>query len=210
MTRVSGIKPMCVTAFFAVSLLGAATLAEAQDTPSTPTTTAAPSGTVGVSTTGGATTTVTTRRTLSPAEQQANVRTVLQRAEALAQHITQMLDEARRDADIIRVTCLNDKLTQVNANMRTAQSRSAAFDNATTPEQRNHEATVMNVLGQKFQVLEQEANRCVGQDLYEAGSTKVLTEIDTALLPFEQDVATPPAPPIAAVPSMPLFSSPTR
>jgi hypothetical protein len=118
-----------------------------------------------------------------------------------------MLEEARREADIIRVTCLNDKLTQANANMRTAQSRLTAFENATDPEQKSHEATVLNVLGQKFQLLDQEANRCVGQDLYETGSTKVLTEIDTAYLPFEEDPTSPPPPPAPVVPILPLAAS---
>ena len=147
---------------------------------------------------------------VNPAEQAAAARAVLQRAQVLAQRISQMLEEARREADIIRVTCLNDKLTQVNANMRTAQTRMTAYDNATDPEQKNHEATVISVLGQKFQVLDQEANRCVGQDLFETGQTKVQTFIDTAMQPFDEDVATPTPPPPPAVPDVPLFVSGTK
>jgi hypothetical protein len=150
------------------------------------------------------------KHAVNPAEQATNVRAVLQRAQALAQRISQMLEEARRESDIIRVTCLNDKLTQVNANMRTAQSRLTSFENATDPEQRNHEATVINVLGQKFQVLDQEANRCVGQDLYETGSTTVQTQIDINQLPFDRDVAIPTPPPPPAIPDLPLFTSGTK
>jgi len=109
-----------------------------------------------------------------------------------------MLDEARRDADMIRVTCLNDKLAQVNANLNTAQARLTAFQKATDGDTRNHEFTVLSVLGQKFQALEQGANGCVGQDLYDTGPTKVTTEIETSTQPFENDPGTPPAtlPPI--------------
>lgn len=147
------------------------------------------------------------RVSLDSAEQTANVRSVVQRGTVLAQRLSTMLEEARREADIIRVTCLNDKLTQTNANMRTAQARLAAFESAADNEQKNHEATVLNVLGQKFQMLDQEASRCVGQDLYETGSTRVLTEIDTAQLPFEEDVAQPPPPPPPIVPILPLAAS---
>jgi hypothetical protein len=143
------------------------------------------------------------------AEQAAAARSAVQRGAVLAQRISSMLEEARREADIIRVTCLNDKLTQVNANMRTAQSRMTAYETATDPDQRNHEATVLAVLGQKFQALDQEANRCVGQDVYDTGSTKVQTEIDTAKLPFEEDVGTPAPPPPSAIPELPPFSSGT-
>ena len=149
-------------------------------------------------------------RAPNAAEQAATARATIQRGSMLAQRITTMLEEARREADIIRVTCLNDKLTQVNANMRTAQARMTAFETAADPEQRKHEATVLGVLGQKFQVLDQEANRCVGQDIYDTGSTKVETDIDTAMLPFETDVSTPVAPTPIAIPGLPRFSSGTR
>jgi hypothetical protein len=152
----------------------------------------------------------TNARQASAAEQAEIARAVVQRGALLAQRISHMLEEARREADIIRVTCLNDKLTQVNANMRTAQARMTAFESASDPDQRKHEATVLGVLGQKFQILDQEANRCVGQDIYDTGSTKVQTDIDTAYLPFEEDVTTPVAPPPTAIPDLPRFASGTR
>jgi len=198
MTRLFGSSNTMAAVALAVALLAVSGSSQAQQTPSVTATAPAPGG---------------SRRTLTPptaAEQGASVRAVLQRAAVLSQRISQMLEEARRESDIIRVTCLNDKLTQVNANMRTAQSRLTAFENSPDADQRNHEATVLSVLGQKFQVLDQEANRCVGQDLYETGSTKVQTDIDTAMLPFEDDVATPPAPPPPAVPSLPSYASSFR
>jgi hypothetical protein len=152
-----------------------------------------------------------TRRAVpTAAEQTATARSAVQRGSVLAQRISAMLEEARREADIIRVTCLNDKLTQVNANMRTAQTRMAAFESASDPETRSHEATVLGVLGQKFTILDQEANRCVGQDIYDTGSTKVQTEIDTAKLPFEEDATSPTPPPPSAIPELPPFSSGTK
>ena len=129
---------------------------------------------------------------MSATDQLAAAEAIVQRATRLSERLTQLLDEARREADVIRVTCLNDKLTQVNANLRTAQNRLASLQKATDQEQRNHEFTVLSVLGQKFQVLEQRANQCIGQDLYETGPTKVITEIDTSLLPFENEPGTPP------------------
>jgi hypothetical protein len=192
MTRVTD-KGTMIEAILAVLLLSAsAGVAAAQETPSSP----------------GAR--VAKAREPNAAEQTATARAALQRGSLLAQRISTMLEEARREADIIRVTCLNDKLTQVNANMRTAQARMTAFETASDPEQRKHEATVLGVLGQKFQALDQEANRCVGQDIYDTGSTKVETDIDTAMLPFEEDVSTPVAPPPTAVPGLPRFSSGTR
>jgi hypothetical protein len=136
---------------------------------------------------------------LTAAEQLTAANDILNRGAKLSQRVGQLLDEARREADMIRVTCLNDKLAQVNANLNTAQTRLTAFQKATDDDQRNHEFTVLSVLGQKFQALEQATNGCVGQDLYDTGPTKVTTEIDTSTQPFENDPGTPPVtlPPIA-------------
>jgi hypothetical protein len=125
------------------------------------------------------------------AEQMTTADSIVTRGTGLSQRVTQMLDDARRDADVIRVTCLNDKLTQINANLRTAQGRYASLQRIVDAEQRKHELTVLSVLGQKLQVLDQEANQCVGQDLYETGPTKITTEIDTSLLPFETNPTSP-------------------
>jgi hypothetical protein len=127
----------------------------------------------------------------SPAEQMTAADAIVTRGTGLSQRVTQMLDDARREADVIRVTCLNDKLTQINANLRTAQSRYGSLQRTVDAEQRKHELTVLSVLGQKLQVLDQEANQCIGQDLYETGPTKITTEIDTSLLPFENNPSTP-------------------
>jgi hypothetical protein len=161
------------------------------------------SGTTGTTktsgTTGAPTAAATTRlpgdaaaKPLSPAEQTTSAETIVARGGNLSQRVAQMLDEARGEADMIRVTCLNDKLTQINANLRTAQSRLATFQKAVDVDERNHELTVLTVLGQKLQVLDQESNQCVGQDLFETGPTKIQVEINTSLLPFEAEPGTPP------------------
>lgn len=150
------------------------------------------SGTTGTSgTEGSARATSTRASSASAAERLAAAETMVGRGATLSARVTQMLDDARRDADVIRVTCLNDKLTQINANLRTAQSRMASVQKTVDVDQRNHELTVLTVLGQKLQVLDQEANQCVGQDLYETGPTKVITDIDTSKLPFERDATSP-------------------
>jgi hypothetical protein len=178
---------------FVASVGGAGSFAAAQTTGT--------SGTVG---TAGSARAVSRAQQLSPADQMAAAEAMVNRGNVLSTRVTTMLDEARREADVIRVTCLNDKLTQINANLRTAQSRLQSFQRTVDTDQRNHELTVLTVLGQKLQVLDQEANQCVGQDLYETGPTKVVTEIDTSILPFESDptnpqVQTPTAPSILGV-----------
>lgn len=121
------------------------------------------------------------RANLTPEDQLEEARRIIVRGEDLSRRVQAMLDEARQERDIIRVTCVNDKLTQVNANLRTAQQRVEQFQDAVQAQdssRRNHEFTVILVLGQKFMVLDREAAQCIGQDIFETGATRVLTEID--------------------------------
>ncbi len=123
------------------------------------------------------------RANLTGPEQLAEAERIETRANQISRRVQQMLDEARRERDILRVTCLNDKLTQINANARTTSTRGDALREAVQMNddaRRDHEFTVLTVLGQKFRTLEQEANQCVGQDIFETGTTRVETSIDPA------------------------------
>lgn len=118
---------------------------------------------------------------LTPEQQLEEGRRVQQRGNDLSRRVSVSLDEARQERDIIRVTCVNDKLTQINANLRTVELRLTNLEDAVEAQdasRRNHEFTVIAVLGQKFVVLDREAAQCIGQDIYETGSTRVVTEID--------------------------------
>ncbi len=128
-----------------------------------------------------ASTGVRRRADLTPEEQLAEAERIQHSAETLSQRVMGMLDEARREGDIVRVTCLDDKLTQINAHVRTMGDRVEALQAATTTadqDRRNHEFTVITVLGQNFTQLERDANECIGQSLFETGTTRVVTEID--------------------------------
>ncbi|MFW6067493.1 MAG: hypothetical protein ACOC97_04085 [Myxococcota bacterium] len=126
---------------------------------------------------------VEARAELSGPEQIAEAERVQEKGISISRRVQSMLDQARRERDIIRVTCLNDKLTQVNANLRTLEERIGnlqAAAEANDGDRRNHEYTVITVLAQKLSVLEQEANQCIGQDIFETGATRVVTDIDPA------------------------------
>jgi hypothetical protein len=130
---------------------------------------------------------------------------ILQRGNALAQTVRGMLEEARKEGDIIKVTCLDNKLTQIDVNTRTTESRLDAMKKAVDDDRRTHEFTVLTVLGQKLQVLDQEARQCVGQSMYDTGKTKVTTEIDINQMPFENN---PSMPPVITPPALPTIPPP--
>lgn len=153
---------------------------------------------------------VVRRADLTPEEQLAEAQRIQNRGTQISRRVQAMLDEARRERDIIRVTCLNDKLTQVNANLRTLEERVGNLQSAVQaqdPNRRNHEFTVITVLGQKFNVLEQEANQCLGQDIFETGATRVTTTIAPESPTEDPTVVPEPAPPV--VPFIPPPASPS-
>ena len=121
------------------------------------------------------------RADLTPEEQLAEAEHIQTNAHSLQHRVMGMLDEGRREGDVVRVTCVDDKLTQINAHIDTLDERIVSLQEAVTlldTGRRNHEYTVITVLGQTFEQLERDANLCVGQSMFETGTTRVVTEID--------------------------------
>lgn len=148
---------------------------------------------------------------LTGPQQIAQAEEVAKGGERMRERIQTMLEEARRERDIIRVTCLNDKLIQVGANLRTLTERRASLRDAVTSDdvdRRNHEFTVIGVLAQRFSLLGQEASQCIGQDIFEAGRGQLETTIDPAT-PDEDPTVVPDAPDFAT-PLIPPPYSPIR
>jgi len=112
-----------------------------------------------------ASTGVTRRADLTAEEQLTEAERVQTNSQALSQRVMSMLDEARREGDVVRVTCLDDNLPQINAHGRTLSDRIDSLQQATTTsddDRRNHEFTVISVLSQNFTQLERDANECIG------------------------------------------------
>jgi hypothetical protein len=121
------------------------------------------------------------QETPSPAAQAKAAEAAVANASASCGAQSQAFQSAKRDKDIIRATCLDDKLSQCNANLQNIKRRQAALNEAIAEGDTgssNHEFTVIGVLSQKFKMLAQAANQCVGQDLFDTGDTQVKDEVD--------------------------------
>jgi hypothetical protein len=189
-------------------LLGMAT-AHAQDAAGTTTTTKRTVTTSGTATPAGTELEVGgvgAQAAVTPDEQIEQANQIVRRAVALAERLSKMLDEARREKDIMRANCVNRKLTEVNANTRNVEQRAAALRAAaqTNDEaRRSHEYTVLTVLSQKLTSLDQEATQCLGQSLYEPGASQIVTLIPGFTSTFADPStvpADPSAPPSVVVP----------
>jgi hypothetical protein len=148
---------------------------------------------------------VGTKAALTPAEQVQQADKIGRRATQLGERLTRMLDEARREKDILRANCVNRKLTEVNANARNVEQRAKRLKDADASGDaagRSHEYTVLTVLSAKLESLSQEASQCLGESLYEPSASQVVTTVPVDAPTIDPSVvpAPPPPPPAVTVP----------
>ena len=146
---------------------------------------------------------------VTPADLEQQGANVVSQGAALVQNVSHMLEAARKPPgeDIVKAACLDGKLAQINAVQRIAVQRLEALKKAVESGLRRHEFTVLTVLGQKFQVLSQEANQCNGQSMYETGVANVVMEIDGENITFENTPSKPPVVPPTSLSTVPPSAS---
>ena len=125
---------------------------------------------------------------VSPTDQAALSDQYVAKMGTSSTRVRHLLDEARRQKDVVKTTCLSDKLAQIEVATRSAKERSAALKSAIArgdTDLRNHEFSVMNVLRQRAEQLDAEANQCIGEELGLPGETKVSFSIDPNIAPID-------------------------
>ena len=143
-------------------------LAFAQPAPNAPapTTPTSPDGTLSVP----------QRSTLTPQDMMAQAAEYRTKANQTLQRLNGMVEQARKDRDIIRVNCLTDKMVQVRANLAVLEQDSHALQEAAARRDDSaslHHFTRITIANQKVEVLATEAEACVGEDLTFVGQTRV-------------------------------------
>src|SRR4051794_15540951 len=102
------------------------------------------------------------KTSLSPAEQLSESGKHLTRMEGVGVGVRKMLEEARRQRDVVKTLCLNDKLSQVDVAIRSARERRQQLEAAAKRndvELSGHEFTILTVLRQRSEQLVAEANQ---------------------------------------------------
>lgn len=123
---------------------------------------------------------------LSPQEQLDEAQKHLARMEGAAGNVRKMLEEARRQRDVVKTLCLNDKLSQVDVAVRSARDRRTQLQAAVKrndAELANHEFTILSVLRQRSEQLVAEANQCIGEESAFVGDTRTTVDIDPRIAP---------------------------
>lgn len=112
----------------------------------------------------------------SVSEMETNAEGMLEKMRSTRKYVQNLLEQARKDKDIIKITCLNDKLTQINVSIRTFEDRLVSLRTAVKvgdAESVNHEYKILGVLNQKVDGLRMEAEACIGEAEGYLGKTEV-------------------------------------
>lgn len=118
---------------------------------------------------------------LSPKDQLTQADSDLGRMEQSRSVVRRQLMEAREKRDVVKTLCLNDKLTQLNVAISSAQERREALAAAVKRNDSDlstHEFTILSVLRQRSDQLTTEANQCIGEEVGVVGQSSVSVDIE--------------------------------
>ena len=102
---------------------------------------------------------------------------LVERGSQLAVHLLRRLAEARNEGDILLVSCIDDKLTQVNAHVATLAryarelSTAQAMDDSARSERL---ATMIRGVSKELEKVEGEAQMCLGEDAFQTEGTVIM------------------------------------
>jgi hypothetical protein len=139
---------------------------------------------------------------LSPEEMLNRAKQFVAGIEQSSGSISRQLQAARKERDVVRVLCLNDKLNQVDVALGSAQDRLGSLRTAAArsdADRSRHEYTVLEVLNDRVRVLVNESNQCVGEETGFIGEAEVSVSVDPNLpnadTTFDSNSSSPPPPP---------------
>jgi hypothetical protein len=148
---------------------------------------------------------------LSDAEKENRSSAEVQKMREVLKVVLGMLEQARNAKDVIRLNCVNEKLTQIKGFIRIGEQADVALqENVAKKEEAgaNHEFTKIEIAGQRVAQIRAEAEACGGNSVYGTegtGSTVVTTEPSD--LPANSIAAAAPASPVTVTPPPPATVS---
>ena len=123
-----------------------------------------------------------------------------------AQHVEQLRLTARKQKDVIKLNCINDKYLQIKSLLNISDEAASRLDVAILgkdEEGRYHEFTKFTISVEKVKALAGEADACVGEELTYLGDT--IVDVDK---PEKCRTIRPPRDPFDDVIEPPAYASP--
>ncbi len=121
---------------------------------------------------------------LSASETLQHAKDYVSKMQETVRDIAQLQEQAKKQKDVIKLNCVNDKMVQVKGHMAVADTAMGNFNEAMgkgDDDGRRHEYQRVGILYQKVLVLGTEARNCVGDDLSYVGGLQRSEEIDPSI-----------------------------
>jgi hypothetical protein len=128
---------------------------------------------------------------------------VLARLQGILKDVLKSLEEARNEKDVLKLNCVNEKLTQIKGLLRVVEQSDIALQEAVAKadeESAQHEYAKIIIARQRAEQLRADAEQCIGQLAYVDERTVVTVEVpedlpDVVTNPptFEPVAVNPPA-----------------
>ena len=122
----------------------------------------------------------------------------------MLEQVSRMLEEARREKDVVKLNCVNEKLTHLRGLVRVAEEGQATMQTAIVAQdmdEARHEFTKIVVAHDRVRQLRAEAEQCVGQLAFVVDEElEIEVEIPSDLPDIITDLT--PLPPVAIRPPM--------
>jgi hypothetical protein len=145
---------------------------------------------------------------LTPQETLTQSKDYYKKMQDVQKRVLLLQAKAKKDKDVVKLNCVNDKLTQMRGHQVVTDQSMTALNTALTrgdDQARLHEFTRLSILYQKVVTLGTEAEQCIGEDVSYVGATRVDVEVDPSIPPT--DPTQPDLPPVP-IPERPPEASP--
>jgi hypothetical protein len=102
-------------------------------------------------------------------------------AQAIYQRVESMLEQANKEKDSIKISCLQDKLTQLEVNLQGVEERRMLFEDALSRgdgADADQQFTILRIYISRVQSLMAEAENCIGEGDVVLGDADTVLTID--------------------------------
>ncbi len=116
---------------------------------------------------------------LSDREMLSKSQEYLKKMKNIYKEILSLLEEARKEKDVVKINCINENLTAIKALLKIAEQADVSLQEAVIKKDElvaQHEFEKVEIAYQKAKSLNQEANACAGKISMTPGETKVEVE----------------------------------
>jgi hypothetical protein len=125
----------------------------------------------------------------------------LTRMRGILKDVLGKLEEARNTKDVVKLNCVNEKLTQIKGLLRISEQSDVALQEAVAKREAStadHEFTKVTIARQKVEQLRAETEECIGQLAFRTDEN-LTVEVETPDDLPEDDLTAPPLPPTVVV-----------